>query len=111
MTYRIGLGVSGGIAAYKAVEVMRLLQKSGCEVSVAMTKHATEFVQPLTFRALTDKHVIVDDYDPSNPDPIAHINFSQTIDLLLIAPADVYLWVYGHSLGPRGHPRDVSGVD
>jgi phosphopantothenoylcysteine decarboxylase/phosphopantothenate--cysteine ligase len=85
--YRVGLGVSGGIAAYKAVEVMRLLQKSGCEVSVAMTKHATEFVQPLTFRALTDKHVIVDDYDPSNPDPIAHINFSQSIDLLLIVPA------------------------
>src|SRR5687767_14896076 len=66
---------------------MRLLQKAGCEVSVAMTKHATEFVQPLTFRALTDKHVIVDDYDPANPDPIAHINFSQSIDLLLVVPA------------------------
>lgn len=85
--FRIGLGVTGGIAAYKAVEVMRLLQKSGCEVSVAMTRHATEFVQPLTFRALTDSHVIVDDYDPANPDPIAHINFSQEIDLLLIVPA------------------------
>jgi phosphopantothenoylcysteine decarboxylase/phosphopantothenate--cysteine ligase len=85
--HRIGLGVSGGIAAYKAVEVMRLLQKSGCEVSVAMTRHATEFVQPLTFRALTDNHVIVDDYDPANPDPIAHINFSQNIDLLLVVPA------------------------
>jgi phosphopantothenoylcysteine decarboxylase/phosphopantothenate--cysteine ligase len=85
--FKIGLGVSGGIAAYKAVEVMRLLQKEGCEVSVAMTKHATEFVQPLTFQALTDKYVIVDDYDPENPDPIAHINFSQTIDLLIIVPA------------------------
>lgn len=85
--YRIGLGVTGGIAVYKAVEVMRLLQKSGCEVSVAMTRHATEFVQPLTFRALTEKHVIVDDYDPKNPDPIAHINFSQEIDLLLVVPA------------------------
>lgn len=85
--FRIGLGVTGGIAAYKAVEVMRSLQKAGCEVSVAMTRHATEFVQPLTFRALTDKHVIVDDYDPQNPDPIAHINFSQNIDLLLIVPA------------------------
>jgi phosphopantothenoylcysteine decarboxylase / phosphopantothenate---cysteine ligase len=85
--YRIGLGVTGGIAAYKAIEVMRLLQKAGCEVSVAMTRHATEFVRPLTFRALTDKHVIVDDYDPANPDPIAHINFSQGIDLLLIVPA------------------------
>src|SRR2546421_4582460 len=85
--YKVGLGVSGGIAAYKAVEVMRLLQKSGCEGSVAMTRHATEFVRPLTFRALTDGHVIVDDYDPENPDPIAHINFSQNIDLLLIVPA------------------------
>src|ERR1041384_3849720 len=85
--YSIGLGVTGGIAAYKAVEVMRLLQKAGCDVSVAMTKHATEFVQPLTFRALTERHVIVDDYDPENPDPIAHINFSQNIDLLLIVPA------------------------
>ncbi len=83
----IGLGVTGGIAAYKAIEVMRLLQKAGCEVSVAMTRHATEFVRPLTFRALTDRHVIVDDYDPANPDPIAHINFSQEIDLLLIVPA------------------------
>src|SRR6476660_683941 len=86
-TIRVGLGICGGIAAYKAVEVMRLLQKSGCDVSVAMTKHATEFVQPLTFKALTDKYVIVDDYDPQNPDPIAHINFSQNIDLLLIVPA------------------------
>jgi phosphopantothenoylcysteine decarboxylase/phosphopantothenate--cysteine ligase len=52
-----------------------------------MTKHATEFVQPLTFRALTENHVLVDDYAPENPDPIAHINFSQNIDLLLIVPA------------------------
>ncbi|HTK38652.1 MAG TPA: bifunctional phosphopantothenoylcysteine decarboxylase/phosphopantothenate--cysteine ligase CoaBC [Pyrinomonadaceae bacterium] len=85
--YRIGLGVSGGIAAYKAVEVLRLLQKAACDVTVAMTKHATEFVQPLTFRALTDKYVLVDDYASDNPDPIAHINFSQEIDLLLIVPA------------------------
>ncbi len=85
--FRTGLGVTGGIAAYKAVEVLRLLQKAGCDVSVAMTRHATEFVQPLTFRALTERHVIVDDYDPANPDPIAHINFSQNIDLLLIVPA------------------------
>jgi phosphopantothenoylcysteine decarboxylase/phosphopantothenate--cysteine ligase len=85
--FRVGLGVSGGIAAYKAVEAMRLLQKSGCEVTVAMTRHATEFVQPLTFKALNEGHVIVDDYDPANPDPIAHINFSQNIDLLLVVPA------------------------
>ncbi len=85
--FRVGLGVSGGIAAYKAIEVLRLLQKSGCDVRAAMTKHATEFIQPLTFRALTENYVLVDDYAPENPDPIAHINFSQNIDLLLIVPA------------------------
>lgn len=85
--YRVGLGVTGGIAAYKGVEVMRALQKAGCEVRVAMTRHATEFVAPLTFRALSDAEVIVDDYDPENSDPIAHVNFSQHIDLLLIVPA------------------------
>lgn len=85
--YRVGLGVSGGIAAYKAVEILRLLQKAGCEVRVAMTEHACRFVQPLTFRALSGGYVLVDDYAPDNPDPIAHINFSQEIDLLLVAPA------------------------
>lgn len=84
---QIGLGVSGGIAAYKAVEILRGLQKAGCTVRVAMTKRACEFVTPLTFRAISGSHVIVDDYAPDNPDPIAHITFAQTIDLLLIAPA------------------------
>jgi phosphopantothenoylcysteine decarboxylase / phosphopantothenate---cysteine ligase len=84
---KIGLGVSGGIAAYKAVEILRALQRESCSVQVAMTRHACEFVTPLTFRAISGTHVIVDDYAADNPDPIAHINFSQHIDLLLIAPA------------------------
>jgi len=84
---RVALGVCGGIAAYKAVEVLRGLQKAGCDVRVAMTKRACEFVQPLTFRALSGSHVVVDDYAPDNPDPIAHITFSQTTDLLIVAPA------------------------
>ena len=83
----VALGVCGGIAAYKAVEVLRGLQRAGCSVRVAMTKRACEFVQPLTFRALSGSHVIVDDYAPDNPDPIAHITFSQTVDLLVVAPA------------------------
>jgi len=83
----IALGVCGGIAAYKAVEVLRGLQRAGCAVRVAMTKRACEFVQPLTFRALSGSHVVVDDYAPDNPDPIAHITFSQTADLLIVAPA------------------------
>ena len=83
----VALGVCGGIAAYKAVEVLRGLQRAGCAVRVAMTKRACEFVQPLTFRALSGSHVIVNDYAPDNPDPIAHITFSQTVDLLIVAPA------------------------
>jgi len=83
----VALGVCGGIAAYKAVEVLRGLQKAGCSVRVAMTRRACEFVQPLTFRALSGSHVVVDDYAPDNPDPIAHITFSQTADLLIVAPA------------------------
>jgi phosphopantothenoylcysteine decarboxylase / phosphopantothenate---cysteine ligase len=83
----IALGVTGGIAAYKSIEVLRGLQRAGCEVRVAMTRHACEFIQPLTFRALTGTYVLVDDYAPDNPDPIAHITFSQTVDLFVIAPA------------------------
>lgn len=84
---KIALGISGGIAAYKAAEILRGLQTAGCIVRVAMTRRACEFIQPLTFRALSGAHVIVDDYAPDNPDPIAHITFSQSVDLLLIAPA------------------------
>src|SRR5437867_932643 len=84
---RVALGITGGIAAYKAAEVLRGLQRAGCVVRVAMTRRACEFIQPLTFRALSGAHVIVDDYAPDNPDPIAHITFSQSVDLLLIAPA------------------------
>jgi len=85
--YKVAIGVTGGIAAYKAIEVLRGLQRAGCEVRVAMTRHACEFIQPLTFRALSGSYVVVDDYSPDNPDPIAHITFSQTIDLFIIAPA------------------------
>ena len=84
---RVALAVTGGIAAYKAIEVLRGLQRAGCEVRVAMTRHACEFVTPLTFRALSGSYVVVDDYAPDNPDPIAHITFSQTVDLLVVAPA------------------------
>lgn len=84
---RVAIGISGGIAAYKAAEILRGLQRNGCEVRVAMTPRACEFITPLTFRALSGSHVIVDDYSADNPDPIAHITFSQTVDLFLVAPA------------------------
>lgn len=88
---KVALAISGGIAAYKAAEILRGLQRAGCTVRVAMTRRACEFIQPLTFRALSGSHVIVDDYAPDNPDPIAHITFSQTVDLFLVAPATANL--------------------
>jgi phosphopantothenoylcysteine decarboxylase/phosphopantothenate--cysteine ligase len=88
---KVALGVSGGIAAYKSIEVLRGLQRAGCDIRVAMTRHACEFIQPLTFRALSGTYVLVDDYAPDNPDPIAHITFSQTIELFIIAPATANL--------------------
>ena len=84
---KVAIGVTGGIAAYKAIEVLRGLQRAGCDVRVAMTRNACEFIRPLTFRALSGSYVLVDDYSADNPDPIAHITFSQTIDLFIIAPA------------------------
>jgi phosphopantothenoylcysteine decarboxylase/phosphopantothenate--cysteine ligase len=73
---------------------LRGLQKAGCAVRVAMTARACEFITPLTLRALSGQHVLVDDYAPDNPDPIAHITFSQTIELLLIAPATANLTIF-----------------
>ncbi|HEX7174209.1 MAG TPA: bifunctional phosphopantothenoylcysteine decarboxylase/phosphopantothenate--cysteine ligase CoaBC [Pyrinomonadaceae bacterium] len=84
---RVALGVTGGIAAYKAAEILRGLQRAGCSVRVCMTRRACEFITPLTFRALSGAHVVVDDYAPDNPDPIAHITFSQTVELFVVAPA------------------------
>lgn len=84
---RVALGVTGCIAAYKAVEVMRGLQKRGASVRVAMTRHATEFVGPLTFQAISGLPVIVDMFAATDDPEIKHIQVAQSIDLLLVAPA------------------------
>lgn len=79
------VGVTGCIAAYKSAELVRALQKAGVRVKVVMTEHATKFVGPTTFRALTGEPVAVSLFD--NPqDPIHHISLAQEADLFLIAP-------------------------
>jgi len=83
----VGLGVTGCIAAYKAVEVLRGLQKRGATVRVVMTGHATEFVGPLTFQSISGLPVITDMFAPTDDPEIKHIQMAQEIDLLLIAPA------------------------
>ena len=83
----VALGVSGGIGAYKAVEVARGLQKRGHEVVAIMTHSATRFVGPITFEAITRRRVITDQYEAGANSDIEHIALASTIDLLLIAPA------------------------
>src|SRR2546425_6761415 len=83
----IALGVTGGIGAYKAVEVARGLQKRGHEVVAIMTATATRFVGPITFEAITRRRVITDQFEPGANADIEHIALASTIDLLLIAPA------------------------
>jgi phosphopantothenoylcysteine decarboxylase/phosphopantothenate--cysteine ligase len=84
---RVALGVSGCIAAYKAVEVLRGLQKRGASVQVLMTTHAREFVGPLTFQSISGLPVITDMFAPTGDPEIKHIEIAQGIDLLLVAPA------------------------
>lgn len=80
------LCVTGCIAAYKSCEIARALQKAGVRVKVCMTEHATSFVGPTTFRALTREEVAVDLFD--NPsDPIHHISLAKESDVVLVAPA------------------------
>ena len=83
----IALGVSGGIGAYKAVEVARGLQKRGHDVVAIMTATATKFVGPITFEAITRRRVITDQFEPGANADIEHIALASSIDLLLVAPA------------------------
>jgi phosphopantothenoylcysteine decarboxylase / phosphopantothenate---cysteine ligase len=92
-TMKVALGVTGGIAAYKAAELVRLLQDRGIRVQVIMTRAAQEFVRPLTFAALSGEKVITGMFSPgeehaANIDSaIEHIAVAQSIDALLVAPA------------------------
>ncbi len=83
----VALGVTGCIAAYKAVEILRGLQKRGAGVRVVMTRHAVEFVTPLTFQSISGFPVITDMFSPTDDPEIKHIQLAQSIDLLLVAPA------------------------
>jgi phosphopantothenoylcysteine decarboxylase / phosphopantothenate---cysteine ligase len=90
---KIGLGVTGGIAAYKAAEIVRLLQDRGIRVQVIMTEAAQQFVRPLTFAALSGEKVITgmfsrgEEREPNIASAIEHIAVAQSIDALVVAPA------------------------
>jgi phosphopantothenoylcysteine decarboxylase/phosphopantothenate--cysteine ligase len=89
---KVALGVSGGIAAYKAAEIVRLLQDREIRVQVIMTQAAQEFVRPLTFAALSGEKVITGMFEAGNAEPnidsaVEHIAVAQSIDALVVAPA------------------------
>ena len=84
---KILLGVTGGIAAYKAAELTRLLQKQGATVQVAMTEAATHFVGAVTFQALSGQPVFTDQWDARMANNMAHIDLSREADVVLVAPA------------------------
>ncbi|HEV7676838.1 MAG TPA: bifunctional phosphopantothenoylcysteine decarboxylase/phosphopantothenate--cysteine ligase CoaBC [Candidatus Angelobacter sp.] len=89
---KVALGVTGGIAAYKAAELVRLLQDRGIRVQVVMTRAAQEFVRPLTFAALSGEKVITDLFgagaeEPNIDSAVEHIAVAQAIDALIVAPA------------------------
>lgn len=89
MSKHILIGVSGGIAAYKTCELVRLLKKQGHEVSVAMSRAATEFISPLTFQALSGRPVLLETHQNQDHNAMAHINLTRQADVFLIAPASM----------------------
>ena len=84
---RLVLGLTGGIACYKAAELCRLLIKQGASVQVVMTEAAAQFITPVTMQALSNQPVYVSQWDSREPNNMAHINLSRDADALLIAPA------------------------
>ena len=88
---RVVVGVSGSIAAYKAVSLVRLLAERGAVVDVAMTRGATRFVGPLTFASLTHRPVIDDVYELDADQQIAHIELAEAADAIVLAPATANL--------------------
>jgi len=84
---QIVLAVSGGIAAYKSVELLRLIQKCDAHVRVIMTQNAAKFVGPVTFEALSGRPVYQDMFDHADPGAIQHIEWAQAADAVVIAPA------------------------
>ena len=83
----IVLGLSGGIACYKAAELCRALVKSGATVQVVMTEAAAQFITPVTLQALSNRAVYVSQWDAREPNNMAHINLSREADAILVAPA------------------------
>lgn len=87
----IALGIGGGIAAYKACEVVRGLDRAGAEVQVLLTRNATNFITPLTLQTLSRRKALVEQFDLSTIETIQHVELTRRIDALVVAPATANL--------------------
>ena len=88
---RVLLGISGSIAAYKAVDLASKLTQAGATVDVLMTYSATHFITPLTFRSITHRSVLVDLFDINSPQAVEHVALAKSADVLVAAPATAHL--------------------
>jgi phosphopantothenoylcysteine decarboxylase / phosphopantothenate---cysteine ligase len=96
---KVIVGVTGGIAAYKAAELVRLLVKEGAVTKVAMTHHATKFITPLTLETLSGNRVVADMWGPETH-PLDHITWGQDSDLIIVAPATAnFIGKMAHGIG------------
>ncbi|MCH7608586.1 MAG: bifunctional phosphopantothenoylcysteine decarboxylase/phosphopantothenate--cysteine ligase CoaBC [Chloroflexi bacterium] len=106
---RILLGVSGSIAAYKAVDLASKLTQAGAEVDVLMSYSATRFVTPLTFRGVTHRAVVTDLLDPASPEAVEHVALAIAADALVVAPATAHM-LAKLALGLADDPISVTAL-
>ena len=97
----VALGVSGGIAAYKAAEIVRGLTKAGAEVQVLMTENAGRFVTALTLQTLSGRKVFSDAWEAEGDVVVRHIDLARRIDALVVAPATANVIANNDCIGKR----------
>lgn len=106
---RVLLGVSGSIAAYKAVDLASKLTQAGAGVDVLMTYSAVHFVTPLTFRSVTHRPVVADLFDAASPEAVEHIALATSADVLVVAPATAHM-IAKLALGLADDPISVTAL-
>ena len=106
---RILLGVSGSIAAYKAVDLASKLTQAGADVDVLMSYSATQFVTPLTFRSVTHRAVVSDLLDPDSPEAVEHVALATAADALVVAPATAHM-IAKLALGLADDPISITAL-
>ena len=106
---RVLLGVSGSIAAYKAVDLASKLTQAGALVDVLLTHSATQFVTELTFRSITHRPIVTNMFDPASPEAVEHVALAEAADVLVVAPATAHM-IAKLALGLADDPISVTAL-